>query len=241
MPALVSEDGRWWWDGHRWRTRLVEGPQDLLWFTATPEWFTRVLVMGLIGLIPIVGSIAILGWALAATDMVRQGWKELPPAGFQHLERGVNPFVVGLVYGVVLVFTALALVVVAVVIATSGRAGVALAILIALVVLLLLVAWWLYSLYVFAALLVVSDRLGMAKALDPRVLLKAARANEEISIRVGLTYLVALLVFFAVSVAVAFIIPFSGLLLSLGLPAIYALIVPSLAGFRVEPPERPAT
>src|ERR1700737_4263902 len=47
VPQLISQDGRWWWDGKQWRTRLVEGPLDLFWFTSTPDWFTRVLVMGL--------------------------------------------------------------------------------------------------------------------------------------------------------------------------------------------------
>lgn len=239
MPILVSQDGRWWWDGTRWRSRLVEGPLDLFWFTATPEWAPRVLVMGLIGLIPIVGSIAILGWALAATDMVRQGWRELPPAGFRYLERGVPPFVVGLVYGIAALFVVAALAAVAVLLATSGRAGVAFAIGLGLLVAVLLFAWWLVSLFVFAAVLVGSDRLGMAKALDPRVLLALACANPEVSIRVGATYLVATLVFVAISVTVGVVVPFSSFLISLALPAVYALIVPSLAAFQVKPAEGP--
>jgi hypothetical protein len=75
MPPLISQDGRWWWDGMHWRTRAVEGPLDLFWFTSTPAWSQRVIVTGLIGLIPIIGSINLLGWTLTATDMVRGGWK----------------------------------------------------------------------------------------------------------------------------------------------------------------------
>jgi len=57
MPALISPDGRWWWDGQHWRSRIVDGPLELFWFTATPDWFTRVVVTGLISLIPVVGAI----------------------------------------------------------------------------------------------------------------------------------------------------------------------------------------
>ncbi len=99
MPALISDDGRWWWDGRQWRSRLVQGRLDLFWFTSTPEWSTRVIVTGLIALIPIIGGINTIGWVLAATDMVRSGWKELPPAGFHHLSVASVPSVVGLVYG----------------------------------------------------------------------------------------------------------------------------------------------
>ncbi|MGH7761929.1 MAG: DUF4013 domain-containing protein, partial [Candidatus Dormibacteraceae bacterium] len=178
MPALISQDGRWWWDGTQWRSRAVEGPLELFWFTSTSDWFQRVIVTGLIGLIPIIGSINMLGWTLTATDMVRGGWKELPPSGFQHLERGVNPFVVGLVYGLVLAGLFVVLAVLSVAFAVSGRtAVVVIGIALGLLGLLLLLAWWLAALYFFAALLIASDRLGFANLLDPRRLFALARAN----------------------------------------------------------------
>jgi hypothetical protein len=234
MPALISQDGRWWWDGTQWRTRSVEGQLDLFWFTSTPDWFTRVVVMGLIGLIPIVGSINLLGWTLSATDMVRGGWKELPPAGFQHLERGVAPFVVGLVYGVALFLLVGVLVFLTVVLAMSGRTRIALAIGLALLTFLLLLAWWLVSLYLFAAVIVASDRLGIAKAVDPRRLFTLARANSDVSLHVALVYAAAAIALGGISVVVGLIIPFGGLVVSVGLPAVYAILVPSLAAFRVD-------
>ena len=234
MPALISPDGRWWWDGTRWRSRVVEGKLDLFWFTSTPEWFARVVITGLIGLIPIVGAINLLGWTLTATDMVRRGWKELPPAGFQYLERGIAPFVVGIVYAVVLLLVVGVLAFFTLVFAMSGRSHVVIAVGFALVILLLVFAWWLVSLYLLAAVLVASDRLGIAKAIDPTRLFALARANHDISIHVALVYLAASIAIVVMSVATSFIVPFSSLVISLGLPAVYAAIVPSLATFRVE-------
>jgi hypothetical protein len=239
MPALISQDGRWWWDGTQWRTRLVEGQLDLFWFTSTPEWFTRVIVTGLIGLIPIVGAINLLGWTLAANDMVRRGWKELPPAGFQYLERGVAPFVVGLVYAVALFLVVGVLVFTTILLATSGRPQAVLAIAVALLIFLLVIAWWLVSLYLLAAVLMASDRLGLAKAVDPTRLFALARANHEISLHVALIYAAATIAIGVITLPVSIFIPFGAFLVALALPAVYAIIVPSLAAFRVEPAAAP--
>jgi hypothetical protein len=234
MPTLISPDGRWWWDGQQWRSRLVEGRLDLFWFTSTPDWFSRVLVTGLIGLIPIVGAINLLGWTLAATDMVRGGWKELPAPGFQYLERGVAPFIVQFVYGIAFCTSLVVLGVVTVLLAMSGRPQAVLAIGLGLLILLLVLAWWLISLYLFAALLIAPDRLGIAKALSPRRLIALAHANHEVSLRVAAIYFVAGLVLSAITMPVAFFIPFGSLLVLLVLPALYAILVPSLSALQVE-------
>ena len=238
MPVLISADGRWWWDGTNWRSRTVEGPLDLFWFTSTPDWFQRVIVTGLIGLIPIIGSINMLGWTLTATDMVRGGWKELPPAGFQHLERGVAPFVVGLVYGLVLSVVLVVLAVLAVAFGVSGRAPlVVIGIALGLLGLLLLLAWWLAALYIFAALLIGSDRLGIVHALDPRRLYALTRANHHASLHVAVAYGAATLIFAAVGLTIGIIVPFGSLLLTAALPAVYAIVVPTIASFRVDAAE----
>jgi hypothetical protein len=240
MPVLISEDGRWWWDGVNWRSRAVDGPLDLFWFTSTPDWFQRVIVTGLIGLIPIIGSINMLGWTLTATDMVRGGWKELPPAGFQHLERGVAPFVVSLVYGLVLSVVFVILAVLAVAFGVSGRTPlVVIGIALGLLGLLLLLAWWLAALYIFAALLIGSDRLGIVHALDPRRLYALATANQHASIHTAVVYGAATLIFAAVGLTIGIIVPFGSLLVTAALPAVYAVVVPTLASFRVDAAGRP--
>ena len=64
-----------------------------------PQWVSRVVLMGLISLIPIVGQLVLLGWMLAALDNLRTGRYELPDPGFSYIGRGFNLFVVLLVYG----------------------------------------------------------------------------------------------------------------------------------------------
>lgn len=238
-PAPISQDGRWWWDGARWRSRVVEGELDTLWFTSTPDWFGRVAITGLIGLIPIVGSINLLGWTLVATDMVRRGWRELPPAGFQYLERGVAPFLVAFAYGLVVFFVIASLIGSAIAIVAANPHQVAIAVFLAFVALMLLIVWWLAMLYLTAAILIGSDKLGAARAIDPTRLFALARSNRDVSIRVALTYGLASVVFAFLSVSVGFIVPFSGLLISVALPAVYAVVTPHLAAFRVEEPTPP--
>lgn len=231
-PALISQDGRWWWDGRVWRSRLVEGELDLFWFTTTPEWFERVLLTGLIALIPIVGQINLYGWTLEATDMVRRRWRELPPAGFQYLERGVAPFVVFLVYGLVAFFVIVSIAIGIVASLLTRRAEVVIPTIAVLLffALCFAIAWWLITLYLFAAALIGADRLGIARALDPRTLFHLARKNHPVSLAVALTYGVASLALGAAGS----VIPFGGLLIAVALPAVYATFVPKLARFEVD-------
>lgn len=71
-----------------------------VWPARDHDWPARLLVVGLILLIPIVGSINGLGWMLAALDRLRAGQQKLPPANLGYLGRGFGLFVVVLVYGV---------------------------------------------------------------------------------------------------------------------------------------------
>lgn len=71
------------------------------WAFKDPQWASKMLIQGLIVIIPIVGWIAMTGWLMMAFENARSGKNELPPAGF-HLERGFPIFLVFLVYGIVL-------------------------------------------------------------------------------------------------------------------------------------------
>src|SRR5260370_33204638 len=70
------------------------------WPCQDPGWFGKMIVQGLITIIPIVGWIATAGWLIMTIDNYRAGRRELPPAGF-HLQRGVALFFVYLIYIIV--------------------------------------------------------------------------------------------------------------------------------------------
>lgn len=65
-----------------------------------PQWASKILIMGLIALIPIIGWIALLGWVLQTMDNYSQGRAELAPYGFP-LGRGIQLFVPLLVWELV--------------------------------------------------------------------------------------------------------------------------------------------
>lgn len=70
------------------------------WPFQDPNWPNKLLIQGLINLIPIVGWIATFGWGMMLVDNYRAGRRELPVAGF-HLERGIALFVVWVVWAIV--------------------------------------------------------------------------------------------------------------------------------------------
>src|SRR2546430_14436917 len=69
-----------------------------VWPFRDPEWPAKIGIIGLILLIPIVGSINGLGWMLAGLDGLRAGEERLPPANLSYLGRGFRLFVVNFVY-----------------------------------------------------------------------------------------------------------------------------------------------
>src|ERR1700694_1656189 len=78
-----------------------------VWPTRDREWPTKVLIIALTLLIPIVGGINGLGWMLANLDRLRRGDETLAPGHLGYIGRGFGLFVVQLVYGAVVVLFAL--------------------------------------------------------------------------------------------------------------------------------------
>ena len=70
------------------------------WPFQAPGWFGKIVLQGLITIIPIVGWIALAGWMVLTIDNFRAGRRELAPAGF-HLSRGAPLFFVYLIYSIV--------------------------------------------------------------------------------------------------------------------------------------------
>jgi hypothetical protein len=157
------------------------------------DWFGTFALMGLLSLIPIAGQMNLYGWVLTQLDYYRQGREDVPPAGFQYFNRGVNIFVVNLVWALPII---LALVVGYVVFygsifaaaatssgsssrAGSSAAGASMGIGFAVFVVMIL-AVMLYSLFLqflSPAIWIATERGGTHAGLSPRYVWAIARAN----------------------------------------------------------------
>ncbi len=234
--TLYSPEGGWWWDGSRW-VPLYRPERQLspFWWAETPEWFSRVVLMGLIGLIPFAGTMALYGWFLSLRDHLLEARWELPRPGFSYLERGLRVFAAAFVYGlgilaVGLVAGSFFLVLLA------GLHRLVAGIFLGLAVFYLVVlALQLPLAYCYLALLDLVDRAGLGAALNPVRLMRHAYANNRESLAGAGIYLLGLLAI----VAVGSVIPFGSLAASLGLPAVLATIGPGFARFQPEGPARP--
>jgi hypothetical protein len=93
-----------------------------VWPMRDPQWVSKVVIIALLLLIPIVGALNGLGWMLACLDRLRAGEETLPAANLTYLGRGLRLFVVNIVYLAVFVLVVLAIFVPGVVLlATEGR------------------------------------------------------------------------------------------------------------------------
>ena len=82
-------------------TAINDAGDAFAWPFHGPDWFGRMILQGLINVIPIIGWISLGGWMMRTIDNYRAGRQELAPAGF-HLARGVPVSFVFLIYGIVL-------------------------------------------------------------------------------------------------------------------------------------------
>jgi hypothetical protein len=168
------------------------------------EWLSKLLLMGLIGLIPIVGALQLTGWLLAALDNLRAGRQQLPPAGFRYASRGVWLFVAGLIYGAVLLvalYAGLGLMVVAMTAfspqSTSSSGGGPAPI----IVFPLMFAWLgtfglaSLALYLFVPLVILfTDRGGLKGAFNWIGFVRAIRQSPRETLAAGAVALVAYLI-----------------------------------------------
>jgi hypothetical protein len=74
-----------------------------------PNWFKKIIIPGLVMLIPIIGQITILGWALDITRrVIHRDPNPLPDLDFgKNLSDGFKGFVIGLVYAIPAIILAL--------------------------------------------------------------------------------------------------------------------------------------
>jgi hypothetical protein len=175
----------------------VNGLSDsIAWPSRDPQWVSKVLLTGLILLIPIVGQMVVLGWMLTAVDNLRAGRQELPPAGFSYIGRGVPLFVVYLVYGlaIAVVFAALLAAGILISVAARDSAGGPLGAFFILLSygLVLLASLGLYVLS--PPIIVATERGGIGGGLNLPLVIRMVNGDFNAALYAGLFSLVAYLI-----------------------------------------------
>jgi len=167
------------------------------WATRDPDWVVKVLIIGLILIIPIAGAINGLGWMLASLDRLRTGDERLPPANFSYLGRGWRLFVVQLVYGLAIALIAGLVYLPAVIVAVQEGKSEANGAVIALALALNLVSFGVTTLggllYTFAipAVVLATDAGGVGGGLSVRAIWRRSRANLAHTLIAGLMLIAA--------------------------------------------------
>lgn len=206
MPILYSPDGRWYWNRQVWMP-VPPARRTVFWFMSAPDWGTQVALMGLVLLIPIAGQIDAYGWALAAKDELRRDRSVVPPAGFAYMQRGVRPFLAGLVVGLVFFAVQLATIAVAIVAtvqASQGSAPAALAVAGWVFAALVWLAAVLLGLLLWAPITVIADERGLRAAINPARLVRTMAANSSATWRAAGMYGLGTLAGIAVSLFIPF-------------------------------------
>jgi uncharacterized protein DUF4013 len=170
--------------------RVADG---FTWPVRDPEWAGKVLVIGLLLLIPVAGAINGIGWMLATLDRLRAGEERLAPANFSHLGRGAGLFVVQLVYGLAIAAIAGIIYLPGVLLASSqnNQASVNSLVLVAalflfFVALAVAIVGSLAVYFAQPAFVLETDRRGISGGFDLRAVWRRSRANMTYTLIAGL-------------------------------------------------------
>jgi hypothetical protein len=167
------------------------------WPVRDPEWPIKILITGLILLIPIAGAINGLGWMLATLDRLRAGEERLAPANLGYLGRGARLFAVQLVYSLAVAVIALVVYLPAVLIAVAQGQGKANTGLIVVSLLLNLLAFGVTTVgslaltFATPAIVLATDRAGIGGGLAVREIVRRSRANPTNTLIAGLMLIAA--------------------------------------------------
>ena len=167
------------------------------WPMRDPGWIGKVVLTGLISLIPIIGWLVLLGWMLACLDNLRAGRQELPPAGFGYMGRGVNLFVVFLLYGVGFFVVFFAFAIVGGVLSAVGSNGESSGPLAPLGGLLFFLGYAICILagialaFLFPTVILQTERAGIGGGINLPEIVRIARGNGQATLLAGLMMLLA--------------------------------------------------
>jgi len=168
-----------------------------VWPSRDPEWLTKLVIIALTLLIPVVGLINGLGWMLATLDRLRAGEERLAPATLGYIGRGFSLFVVSFVYGLLIVLVTVVIYVPAVVVASNESHGSANPASISLAILLSVLAFSIATLgslalnFAMPSIVVATDRDGIAGGLSMFTVVRRARANLANTLIAGLMLIAA--------------------------------------------------
>ena len=167
------------------------------WPARDPEWLTKILIIGLILLIPIVGAINGIGWMLATLDRLRAGEQALAPANLSHIGRGLRLFVVNLAYGLAIVLVAAAIYIPALLIASGQSQGPANPALVSVAIVLSMLAFSVATLgtlalnFALPSIVLATDRGGISGGLHVSAVLRGSRINLANTLIAGLMLIAA--------------------------------------------------
>jgi uncharacterized protein DUF4013 len=165
------------------------------WPIKDPGWIGKIVIQSLINIIPIVGQIALIGWMLAAVDNLRAGRLELPGAGFSFMGRGLNLFLVFLIYLAVCIAVFVVVIVVGFVLISTaannnvGALGVIGGLFVALGYAILILAGLAFY-FLMAPIVVATERGGIGGGLNLPQIVAMARTRGSATLFAGLFALV---------------------------------------------------
>ena len=167
------------------------------WPVRDPEWLSKLLIMALTLLIPIVGGINGIGWMLATLDRLRAGEERMAPANLNYIGRGFRLFAVQLIYGLVVLAIAMVIFLPALALAINQGHGSANPALISVALLLYVFGFGITTIlrlaFEFAtpAIVLATDSGGITGGLQVDAVIRRCRVNLTNTLIAGLMLIAA--------------------------------------------------
>jgi hypothetical protein len=167
------------------------------WPFRDPQWVSKLLILALTLLIPVVGSINGLGWMLASLDRLRAGEETLAPANLRYIGRGIRLFAVEFIYAIGITIVALLIFLPAIALSVNQGQGSANSVLIAAAVLLNFIGFSAITVlslaltFAMPAIVLATDQGGIAAGINVGAVVRRSRMNLTHTLIVGLMLIAA--------------------------------------------------